>query len=80
MIESERLNVQRPQQLREYRPFEVQLQVTSILTFRVDARTPEQAETIAEELVAEGEVGSIDSTDIEVLEVYAVDNDPTGFV
>ncbi len=66
--------------VRPYQPYTVEVRVTNQITYSVEARTPEQAEAIVEELIAEGEVGAIDSTSVEVLEVYADDSDATGFV
>lgn len=67
------------QPLREYRPHTVHLTVTSEVVYRVDARTPEQAEEIAREFAEAGEVGEIESTDIQLSDVYQSDDDATGF-
>jgi hypothetical protein len=72
-----------------YRPFEVVLIVTRKISYLVEARTPEEAEDIAEEWLVDGEEGIPQGEpEIEVEDVSPVDelssdeifrNDPTGF-
>jgi hypothetical protein len=41
--------------MNEYKPYRVTLHTTQLVAYVVDARTPEQAEDIAEELFNDGE-------------------------
>lgn len=67
-------------EIRPYQDFRVLLRVVKEVEFIVQARTSEQAEGLAEELVAEGETGQEMTSEIEVLEAYPDDShsDATG--
>ena len=57
--------------MNEYRPFVVVLSATKRLQYVVEARTPEQAEDIAEEYLFDGEEGILlDQPVVEIEEVY----------
>ena len=57
-----------------YRPWEVTLLVTRRVKFLVDARTPEQAESTAQEYLADGEAGqNVGALEIECEEVLPVE-------
>jgi hypothetical protein len=59
---------------RPYRPWKVILLVTKRMEFLVDARTPEQAESAAEELLATGEQPQHeDAADVQVEDVLPME-------
>jgi hypothetical protein len=63
------------EKLREYQSWQVTLLTTQRVTYVVDARTPEQAEDLAEELFETGEQPQeLISTDTEIEEVVPVDS------
>lgn len=61
--------------LREYRPYRVILTTTQEVVYVVDARTPEQAEDLAEEMFTDGEMPeAILSTSTVIEDVTPVDS------
>lgn len=70
-------------EIREYRPYIVELTLVKKLRLTVEARTPEQAEEAAEEWVLDGEEGQVlQGPYVEIDEVYPApdaEGDATGF-
>jgi hypothetical protein len=63
-----------PMSDRPYRPWKVVLLVTRRMEFVVDARTPEQAEGVAEECLADGEQAQHqDAPDVQVEDVLPME-------
>ena len=60
--------------IREYRNWEVILSITREVKYLVEARTPEEAEDVAENLAIEGEQPlSVESTEVRVEVAYPAD-------
>jgi hypothetical protein len=55
---------------REYRPFAVTATVTRVVQFLVDARTAEEAESIVEEWIEDGETGTVTEQEIEFEDIF----------
>ena len=55
------------------RPFQVEVDISLHSFFTVDARTPEEADSIVERQVDEGELGRVTGTKIECSEACPID-------
>lgn len=62
---------------KSYRPFNVTAIVTREVSFLVDARTPEEAQSIVEEWIEDGETGTVNATEIDFEDTYAADGAET---
>lgn len=60
---------------RPVRPFAVVIQVTQTINYLVDARTSEEAESIAEEWLNDGESGTISETEIHEIDAFPAEDD-----
>jgi hypothetical protein len=58
---------------KEYRPFSVTAVVTREVSFLVDARTSEEAQSIVEEWIEDGETGTVNATEVEIEDCYPAD-------
>ncbi len=61
--------------VKEVRPFAVTATITRQVSFVVDARTSEEAESICEEWIEDGESGTTNSSETVIEDSYPVEDD-----